>query len=207
MSKRRANGQCENTEKLNAEVLAEDRKEHYRKARQFTAGIVFFPGNGMLDEDVLSEVWRRNEVRTENVSRITRKKKAAVLALQLRVNAIKIIFGQKGFKPKHLKVPQFKYYCKWKKQPGNQPFPTKKADLLNLFQETKCNPSPQVSPCNSDVEYESDNDDVDISNMDSDASAADNDDLLLASDGEEEGKDEIKRYEMDDEEESESEDK
>ena len=66
----------------------------------------------MIDEDVLAEIWRRNEVRMENASRITRKKKAVVLALQFRVNAIKIIFGRKGFKPKQLKVPQLKDYYK-----------------------------------------------------------------------------------------------
>ena len=40
--------------------LVEERKECYRKARQFTASIVFFYGNEMIDEDELAEVWHRN---------------------------------------------------------------------------------------------------------------------------------------------------
>ena len=55
MNKCRTDGQRGNTKKLSPEVLGEERKEHYRKARQLTAGIVFFfSGNRMLDEDVLS---------------------------------------------------------------------------------------------------------------------------------------------------------
>ena len=61
---------------------------------------------------------------------------------------------KKCWSPKDLKVAQLKDYCQWKKQPGNRPVPTKQADLVIRFNETKGNQSPHVSPCNSDVEFD-----------------------------------------------------
>ena len=44
-----------------------------------------------------------------------------------------------------LKVPELKDYCKWKKQSGDDPLPTKKADLIRLLKKTKGRASPQIS--------------------------------------------------------------
>ena len=166
------------------ELRRDEMLDRYRKTKKFTAGTVFFSGNGELDEDVLGEVQRQFDYRQANAAKIEKKKKSRLLALQREVNIIKQIMQKKGFKPDKLKVPQLKAFCRWKKQTGDRPLPTKKAELIRRFNQTKGNPSPHVSPCNSDAE-ESDNDD-DVESMDSDASAPENDDLIFGFEDEEE---------------------
>ena len=155
--------------------------ERYKKAKYFTAGIVFFSGRGELDSDVTAEVARRFELRMHNAAKVATKKKKQLLELQRKIEVIKKIMAKKGFKPKDLKVAQLKDFCRWKKQSGDNPLPTKKADLLRVFSDTKGRASPQVSPSNSEVEDDQDdNDDVDLLN--SDATAPENDELEFGSD-------------------------
>ena len=54
-----------------------------------------------------------------------------------------------SFKMSNLKVADLKKLCKWKKQKGDKALPTKRADLLKRWKDTKKNRSPHVRPCNS----------------------------------------------------------
>ncbi len=88
------------------------------------------------------------------------------------VNAIRV----KKLTLKDLVVSQLKTMCKWKKQPGDATLPTVKNTLKQLYKKTMHNPSPHVSPYNSDAKEEAcDASDIDL--MDSDASVPENDDL------------------------------
>ena len=101
-----------------------------------------------------------------------------------KVEPIKRIIKQKCFKPKDLKLLELKDYCRWKKQPGDDPLPTKKADLIREFNNTRNKSSHNNSPCSSEVKDDGNDDDVD--SLDSDASAPDNSDLEFGSDAKEE---------------------
>ena len=80
------------------------------------------------------------------------------MELRLRVNAVKsFIRKKKSFKTKDLKVAQLKDYSRWKKQPGDRPLPNLKADLVTIFDKTKGNQSPNVNPCNSEVDQYDEN--------------------------------------------------
>ena len=61
----------------------------FKKARNFTSGVAFFLGDGMLDEDVVEEVQDRFNLRKEKEHKIVRKKKKRLIELRLRVNAVK----------------------------------------------------------------------------------------------------------------------
>jgi hypothetical protein len=138
-------GRRGNNEELNRGITRDKMLERFRKARQFTAGVVYFSGKGELDADVLVEVQRRFDNRKANSSKIEAKKKKRLKELQSRVAAIKQRMKAKRFKLTSLKVPELKDYCKWKKQSGDDPLPTKKADLIRLLKKTKGRASPQVS--------------------------------------------------------------
>lgn len=89
-----------------------------------------------------------------------------------------------------LTVAEIKSLCKWKKNPGDDPIPSKKKDLIRRWDSTKDRPSPHASPCNSD-----DEDNESYSGfIDSDASVQDDGELIFSdvekSDGEEELNDE-----------------
>ena len=86
----------------------EKKLERYSKARKFTGGIVFFSGNGELDEDVMHEVQRRADDKALNENRVAQSKKKRLLTLQIAVNSIKIKRKKRGFKPSQLKVPELK---------------------------------------------------------------------------------------------------
>ena len=152
----------------------------YKKARNFTAGVAFFSGNGMLEEDILEEVQRRYDLRKDKEHKehkIVRKKKKKLIELRLRVNAVKaFIRTKKSFKTKDLKVAQLKDFCRWKKQPGDRPLPNLKAALVTRFDKTKGNQSPNVSPCNSQVDQDDENF-SDVDSLDTDASANDVDEI------------------------------
>lgn len=182
-----------NTEAVIEADTREKKLERFKKTRNFTAGVAFFSGNGMLDEDVLAEVERRYEKRQQNEAKTAKKKKKALRELQARIKAIKaIIRSKKKFKPTDLKVPQLKDFCRWKKQPGDKPLPTKKADLIARFNKTKGNASPNVSPWSSEAEEEAGEDvgdDDDVDSLDTDASAPECDDLEFGSDSEDESED------------------
>ncbi len=93
--------------------------------------------------------------------------------------------NSRKFKLKDLKVDQLKSLCRWKKQKGDDPLPTRKADLLSRYKKTKNNQSPHVSPSNSNVEDEDDDVD-DAASFDSDATPPENDDLEFGGDDDEE---------------------
>jgi len=141
--------------------------------------------NGELDANAYNEVIRRMEYRSDNAAKIEEKKKKKMIELKHAVDAIRV----KKFTLKDLVVSQLKTMCKWKKQPGDAMLPTTKKALKQLYKKTMHNPSPHVSPYNSDAEEEA-GDASDVDSMDSDASVPENDDLEF-------GKDE---YEIDEEE-------
>ena len=131
----------------------------------------------MLDEDVLEEVQCRFDLRNDKEHKTVRKKKKKLIELRLRVNAVKaFIRTKKSFETKDLKVAQLKDYCRWKKQPGDRPLPNLKADLVTRFDKTKGNQSPNVSPCNSQVDQDDENF-SDVYSLDTDASANDVDEI------------------------------
>ena len=108
----------------------------------------------------------------DNAAKIEGKKKKKMIELKREVDAIRA----KNLKLKDLVVSQLKTMCKWKKQPGNATLPTTKEALKKLYEKTMHNPSPHVSPYNSDAEEEA-GDASDVDSMDSDASVPENDDL------------------------------
>ena len=96
----------------------------------------------------VDEVCHRYENKINKSSEISLKKKKRLLELQRQVlELIKRKMKKKKFKLSQLKVAELKAMCKWKKQPGDTPSPTRKADLLSRFKKTKNNQSPHVSPC------------------------------------------------------------
>ena len=147
-------------------------------------GVVFHSGNGELDADVYNEVIRRMEYRSDNAAKIEEKKKKKMIELKRAVDAIRA----KKLTLKDLVVSQLKTMCKWKKQPGDATLPTTKKALKQLYKKTMHNPSPRVSPYNSNAEEEA-GDASDVDSMDSDASVPENDDLEFG-----------KEYEIDEEE-------
>ena len=165
-------------------VTRESKLERYKKAKKLTAGVVFHSGNGELDANVYNEVIRRMEYCSDNAAKIEEKKKKKMIELKRAVDAIRA----KKLTLKDLVVSQLKTMCKWKKQPGDATLPTTKKALKQLYKKTMHNPSPHVSPYNSDAEEEA-GDASDIDSMDSDASVPENDDLEFG-----------KEYEIDEEE-------
>jgi hypothetical protein len=116
-----------------------------------------------------NEVVRRMEYRLDNAAKIERKKNKKMIELKHAVDAIRA----KKLKLKNLVVSQLKTMCKWKK---HAMLPTTKEALKKLSKKTMHNPSPHVSPYNSDAEEEA-GDAADVDSMDSDASIPENDDL------------------------------
>jgi hypothetical protein len=70
-------GRRGNNEELNRGITRDKMLERFRKARQFTAGVVYFSGKGELDADVLVEVQRRFDNRKANSSKIEASKTIA----------------------------------------------------------------------------------------------------------------------------------
>ena len=63
--------------------------------------------------------------------------------------------SKREFKIEKLLVTELKLLCRWKKEQGDKPFPTRKDDLVARFNAMKARTSPTVSPSNSDDEAES----------------------------------------------------
>ena len=162
--------------------------ERMKKSKRLTAGIVFHSGSGQLCTEVYAEVKRRFDNRMENEEKIKAKKKKTLIELQRQVQSVKQIMKQPNFKYTDLKLPQLKAMCRWKKKANDNPLPTKKADLIDRLKKTMKNPSPHVSPCNSDVEDE-DNDFDDVDSMDSDETAPDDNEMIFGEKDDDDGYD------------------
>ena len=109
-----------------------------------------------------------------------------------QVNAIRNSkLNKRKFKIEKLLVAELKVLYRWKKQQGDKPLPTRKADLIVRFRATRARTSPTVSPSNSDDE-ESDEDGNNVDSYDSDATPPTDDELEFGhdSDGEDESSDE-----------------
>ena len=107
--------------------------------------------------------------------------------------------------PYPLQLPELKLLCRWKKQQGDKPLPTRKDALIARFKATKDRTSPTVSPSNSDDESESDEDGDSVDAYDSDATAPTDDDVefgdeVESSDEEDEESDEEGSSESEEEE-------
>ena len=74
---------------------------------------------------------------------------------------------------KAIKVDQLKDFCRWKKQPGDRPLPTKNADIAIRFNTIKGNQLSHVSPFNSDIEFDGE-DGGNIDTLNTDANTANN---------------------------------
>ena len=184
----------------------EVRKERLRKARSITSGVIFYGGDGRLGPEVLEAVQMRLDEKIEKASAILRKKKKILKDLKRQVDAIR---KSKLSKPKSvikkLLVAELKLLCRWKKQQGDKPLPTRKDALIARFKATKDRTSPTVSPSNSDDESESDEDGDSVDAYDSDATAPTDDDVefgdeVESSDEEDEESDEEGSSESEEEE-------
>ena len=84
------------------------------------------------------------------------KKKASKDELIANVAVVKAKLRSNNNKLQSLSVPELKLLCKYKKKANDPKMPTKKADLIARYNQSKNNPSPTSSPQNSDDEDDGD---------------------------------------------------
>ena len=143
-----------------------------------------------LDMDELTEAQQRYDKRLANKMREASKKKKIMVNLQREVKSIQnAISLMKIYSPKKLIVAQLKCLCRWKKTKGDKPLLTKKADLIAVYRATVGNPSPQVSPCNLEVDESFDY----VDSLDSNATWPKKDDLKFGGDSDGEADDDGNR--------------
>ena len=132
-------------------VSPDELKKRYEAATRFTAGTVFGRGDGHLGEVVRDEVIRRNTAKINSDIASVEKKKKDLRDLRDAVLKIRVEKESPSFK---MTCEKLKTLVKWKKRDGDKAIPSKKEDLEKRWRLTKDRQSPNVSPCNSDVEDE-----------------------------------------------------
>ena len=94
---------------------------------------------------------RRNTAKINSDIASVEKKKKDLRNLRDAVLKIRVEKESPSFK---MTCEKLKTLVKWKKRDGDKAIPSKKEDLEKRWGLTKNRPSPNVSPCNSDVEDE-----------------------------------------------------